>query len=171
MMNTLPQRKNIRLPHYDYRQNGMYFVTLCTFNRQHTLSSIQSADNVNVQTQLTKFGTITEHCLNNLSGKYTTASISKYVIMPNHLHMIMSIEKPAQPGDALTATPALGSIIAWFKYETTKLMNASLNGNIKKHWQRSFYDHVIRSDQDYLDIWTYIDNNPAKWQEDKYYTE
>ena len=89
----------------------------------------------------------------------------KYVIMPNHLHAIIALHRRSGGG----GTPPLQKIIGQLKSFTTKKYN-EING-IKGLilWQRSFYDHIIRNEKDYRRIWNYIDTNPAKWEEDRYY--
>jgi REP element-mobilizing transposase RayT len=57
----------------------------------------------------------------------------------------------------------LGNVIGWYKYQVTKLVNQQMNIQGKKLFQRSYYDHVIRNQQDYNEIWEYIENNPRKW--------
>lgn len=91
--------------------------------------------------------------------------VDKYVIMPNHVHMILQI-KQAEGGPMGTSAPtgALPDIVRYFKRSVTKLCGENI-------WQRSYHDHIIRSEEDYLNIWTYIDTNPVKWAEDCYYKE
>ena len=87
--------------------------------------------------------------------------LDKYVIMPNHLHLIirLSASKDGRPQVA----PTLSRVIQQFKGAVTKAVGLPL-------WQKSFHDHIIRSEADYLRVWQYIDTNPLKWEQDKYYT-
>jgi REP element-mobilizing transposase RayT len=77
--------------------------------------------------------------------------------MPNHIHFIIHIEGRADPA------PTLGQIMGYFKYQTSKEIDVS------GFWQRSYYDHIIRSEDEYQKIYQYIDTNPIKWSEDRYY--
>ena len=85
--------------------------------------------------------------------------IDKYVIMPNHLHMIVILEDTGGDG-----TPPLQNVIGQLKSFTTNKFNKTL-------WQRSFHDHIIRGEEDYQKIWEYIDTNPMKWEFDCFYTD
>ena len=95
-----------------------------------------------------------------LSETYSAVEIVNYVIMPNHIHMILSIGND----DGRTRfTPTVPRIIKRFKCSITKKLGFSI-------WQKSFHDHIIRDEAEYLRIWQYIDENPVKWDEDCYHT-
>jgi len=81
--------------------------------------------------------------------------------MPNHIHILLSIQRHGRDDPA----PTIGNITGYFKYQTTKEIN------IPGFWQRSYHDHIIRDKQDYNRRWQYIDENPMRWKEDKYYSE
>ena len=150
-------RKRLRLPTYNYRQDGAYFVTICTKERRNSLSRVVGADaHIGPHTALTEYGKSVERYIQTIPG------IDKYVIMPNHIHMIVLLENGNGSMWASTPTKSLSDIIRSFKVLTSKAAGESL-------WQRSFYDHVIRNEQEYLRVWQYIDDNPAHWAEDEYY--
>ena len=150
-------RKKLRLSEFDYRENGAYFVTICAKNRRHCLSYVVGADaHIGPHTALTKWGVVVQTHMLKMPG------IDKYVIMPNHVHMIVRIESGDGPMWASAPTQSVSARIRSFKTLVSKQIGTSI-------WQRSFYDHVIRNEEDYLHIWQYIDNNPAKWAEDEYY--
>ena len=88
--------------------------------------------------------------------------LHKYVIMPNHIHMIIFITKDNGTMWASSPTQSIPQLIKSFKTLVTKDIGFSI-------WQRSFYDHIIRDDMDYEAIWEHIDNNPLKWKEDRFY--
>ena len=144
-------RKNLRLQEYDYDTPGAYFITICTKDRAHILSRVVGDDAHIVPTPI---GRVAEKYMQSIPG------IEKYVIMPNHIHMIIRID--GGPMWASAPTQSIPSRIRSFKTLVTKELGASV-------FQRAYYDHVIRGEQDYRDIWQYIDNNPAKWQEDELY--
>lgn len=160
----MPKRVPMRLKEYDYSQNGVYFVTICTDKRKNILSQIAFI-NEDVgeglcalpQTQLTDLGKIVDSSINHI-GKQNNIQIDKYVIMPNHVHILMSlvVETGGHRG------PPLHSIIGQLKSYTTYKCGCKI-------WQRSFFDHIIRDENDYLRCWQYINNNPIKWELDKYY--
>ena len=153
-----PIRKQIRIPHYDYGQNGAYFVTICTHNRAHLFGEI---NNPSLASQMI------DQTFQKTIGQHSGVSCPKYVIMPDHFHAIIMIDHSAGPNP-----PTLAQIIQDFKRYSTleyiKLVNKGLLPRFEKHiWQRSYYDHVIRNQQDFDEIWQYIENNPVKWKLDK----
>ena len=155
-----PERKPTRLQTYDYSAAGHYFITICTAECKEILSSIRFVGEglcALPQTVLTDIGKAVEDSIKFTDNKYQNAKIDKYVIMPNHLHMIIQLTGGH-------GSPPLRNVIGLMKSYTTKVYGAKL-------WQRSYYDHVIRNEQDYRRICKYIDDNPAKWAEDKYYTK
>ena len=148
----MDNRKRLRLAEYDYSQAGAYFVTICTKDNIPLLSQIEIVgDDAHIVP--TGYGQIAETYLKTIPG------IDKYVIMPNHIHMIIQIKGPMW---ASAPTQSISCRIRSFKTLVTKTVGKSL-------FQRSFYDHVIRGEEDYREIWNYIDQNPAKWQEDRFY--
>jgi len=153
----MEKRKSLRIPNYDYRQNGVYFITICTRKRRQCLSQVVGADaHIGPHTALTEWGNIVETHLLKIPG------LDTYVIMPNHVHLIVRIESGDGPMWASAPTQSVSTRIRSFKTLVSKQIGQSI-------WQRSFYDHVIRDEGDYLHIWQYIDSNPAKWAEDEYY--
>ncbi len=154
----LHNRKKIRLANYDYSSVGAYFVTLCTKNKEHNLSQIIVGDGFPVPKN-TAYGDIVEKYINQIKTKYPNVSVEKFVIMPNHIHMIIVI---SQNGTG-NPSPTIGNIMGWFKYQTTKMVNNIRNSPAESLWQRSYFDHIIRGLQDYEEQWRYIDENPVRW--------
>ncbi len=99
--------------------------------------------------------------------KYPTVQIDKFVIMPNHIHLIFIIQNDGR-GDP---SPTISNVVGWMKYSITKEINKIYGTVGNKIFQRSFHDRIIRGEADYLKIWNYIDKNPAKWTEDCFYKE
>ena len=150
----LCQRKINRIPEYDYNQNGAYFVTICTQDRKKVLSDIVG-DGSPVPKPT---GKIAEEYIRQIPSKYATVSVDQYVIMPDHIHILLRInDGTGYP------SPTLGNVIGWYKYQVTKQVNAQFNHSSEKLFQRSYYDHVIRNQHDYNEAWEYIENNPRKW--------
>ena len=142
-------RKKLRLNGFDYSTNGAYFVTLCTINRKCILSSIRKSGNYSYpEVKLTDIGLIVKKYMNNIPG------ITSYVIMPNHIHLIVEKEN--------ILNSVLSNDIRSFKTLVTKEVGFQI-------WQSGFYDHIIRDDYDYNVHLQYINDNPIKWCEDKYY--
>ncbi len=152
-MSDLLRRKTNRLKEYDYSAEGAYFITICTKDRRCILSSIVGDDAHIVPTS---YGTIAEKYIRSVPG------IDQYVIMPNHIHMVIRIENG--PMWASSPTRSVSQLVRSFKTLVTKEIGFSA-------FQRSFYDHIIRDEADYLKIWNYIQTNPAKWAEDRFYSK
>ena len=88
----LPDRKKNRLENYDYSQNGAYFITICTRDRKKILSEIVGADTIRpYEIILSQYGKIVDKAINNIANIYENISVDKYVIMPDHVHMILRI--------------------------------------------------------------------------------
>ena len=160
-----PKRKINRLKSWNYSNNGGYFITICTDNRKHILSKICVGDGFPVP-QLTKTGQIVDDYLKNINLKYSCVTVSDSVIMPNHIHLLLFIDNNGTGNPS----PTVGNIIGWFKYNTTKSVNEEYKSAGNKLWQRSYYDHIIRDEKDYMEKRNYILTNPSKWVEDEYYS-
>lgn len=160
-MQPRPCRKDhLRLPAWDYAQSAAYFITICTQNRSCILSDIRRGG-----AQLRPLGRICEAQIKALELRYGIC-VQKYVIMPNHIHLLLTIDRAEQ-----SPAPTISDMVCAFKSITTKQANQQENRLHRKLWQRSFYDHVIRNEQDYLETLKYIDENPVKWELDRFYNE
>lgn len=166
MEEKLPKRKATRLPNYDYGSVGAYFITICTEERRPILSKIVGEGSP--LPQLTRCGEITEKWIQKISETYEQMNVDYYVIMPNHIHLLISILNEEGRGNPSPTTVV--DAIAWLKYEITKEINIKRE-NKEKIFQRSFHDHVIRDRADYDKIAKYIDKNPVTWQYDCFYNE
>ncbi|MBO7288597.1 MAG: transposase [Clostridia bacterium] len=154
----LPKRKPTRLKEYDYSLPGAYFVTICTHNKKHLLSNIVGEGLCPLpKNTLTEIGKEIEKTIQYINHNYVGVAISKYVIMPNHIHLIVELESSGGHGN-----PPLQNIIGQLKSYTTNKYGEIL-------WQRSFHDHIIRNKEDYDKIWEYIDTNVIKWQTDCFF--
>ena len=161
----LPIRKPTRLKNYDYSSEGAYFITICTHNRKNLFSNIVGQGLAPAEIQLSAFGKIANEEITDIEKRYKNIKFDKYVIMPNHIHAIIIIKNKSA---GASPCPTLSDIICTFKSFTARKCHI-LNPK-QKIWQRSFHDHIIRGEQDYLKIWNYIDTNPQKWQDDCFYT-
>ena len=161
----LPKRKPQRLKGYDYSKNNAYFVTICTQNRAHLFGKI-----VDAAFTANTAGKMVEKCLLNIS-KPSVITIDKYVIMPNHVHIIILI---SNSGTTQGSFPTVSELLQRFKTITTKLYIDGVKESVflpfdKKIWQKSFHDHIIRNEDEYQKTWQYIDENPLRWAEDEYF--
>ena len=149
---------------YDYSHAGAYFVTVCTHGKSKILSSIVGRGLAPAFLRLTDCGRIVEQQLLELEKRFNHIKIDKYVIMPNHVHVIFIVDSVAA---AASGRPTVSDAICAWKSLSTR--QCKMEGISLKLWQTYFYDHIIRDEQDYLTRWKYIDDNPAKWAEDDYY--
>ena len=166
MKEKSPERKPTRLKYFDYSTPGVYFITICTKDRKQLLSEIIVGDGVLdvPQNMLTDYGRIADKYINQINEFYGHISVDKYVIMPNHVHFILSIEN-AENGTSRTPSPT-NSEISKFVSTFKRFCNKEYGANI---WQRSFHDHIIRNQKDYEKIWKYIDGNVLNWEKDCFY--
>ena len=178
-------RKALRLKDFDYNSAGAYFITICTLNKKCILSRIVGTGVLDCpenktgvldcpEIQLTKYGEIAQKYIQQLNDFYSHISIDGYVIMPNHIHILLSIDKDAdtQPlvnGQSGTPVPTskanseLSRFISTFK----RFCNKEYGENI---WQSRFYDRVIRNQADFDLHLNYIFENPFKWDKDELFS-
>jgi REP element-mobilizing transposase RayT len=180
-------RKSLRLKHYDYSRAGLYFITICTQNRECILGHIRKGEVV-----LNDAGKMVEKLWREIQEDFSNTVLHEYVIMPNHLHGIIEITPAPAPipgADSISAqmgsgradmesAPTVANIPAMvqsFKRHTTikyiqMVKQNSLPPFHKRIWQRNYWEHIIRNERSYLEISRYIANNPAKWKEDRFYS-
>ena len=154
----LPKRKNIRLNDYNYSSNGAYFITICTKNKENLLWKNVGANCVRPldQLPLSKIGIVIENEIYKLNTVYENIKVDKYQIMPNHIHLIIFIYEVSNGRTQFA--PTISRIIKQFKGSITKQIGFSI-------WQKSFYDRIIRNENEYQSVWNYIHNNPLKYLE------
>jgi len=167
----LPERKSARLKNYNYSSEGYYFITICTHNKQKILCDIVGDGVYDIpKTKLLKCGMVANKYVEKMNLKYDNIFIDKYVIMPNHIHLIIKISQSSKKetdffGSSQAPNPT-NAIVPKFISLYKRYCNREIGQNI---FQRSFHDHIIRGEKDYLKIWNYIDTNPQKWNEDCFY--
>ena len=148
---TLPKRRKNRLENYDYGKNGAYFITVCVKDRKEILCHIVGADTIRpCKIILSRYGKVVDEAIRNIPLYYDNVSIPSYVIMPDHIHIILVI---TDNGGRMVSAP---TVIAGMKRFVSKTCGVSI-------WQKGFYDHIIRNQEDYNEIYQYIENNPEKW--------
>ncbi len=166
MENQLPQRKHSRLKEYDYSTAGAYFVTICTQDKKCVLSHIVGRGLAPAENQYTRYGRIAEEQLLQLEIRYPGVKVDRYVIMPNHIHIIFFIEENTA---GASPRPTVMDVVCAYKSLTTR--ECKKVHPVEKLFQTSFYDHVIRGQEDYDEIAKYICENPIRWESDKLYSE
>ena len=124
-----------------------------------------------------RYGEIVDGWIQKISEKYPKASVDCYVIMPNHIHILLSIAKddgrgnPSPTDGTGASSPTADTVIGWLKYQATKEINQLRGSTGDKIFQRSFFDHIVRNRDDYDEIFKYICENPTRWRYDKLYAE
>ena len=146
-------RKRNRLIEYDYSKEGYYFVTICTKDKKKILSKILCRGE-HCSPELIQFGKVAEKYINAINKIYKNIIVDEYIIMPNHIHLLIGIYKKGNK--------SIPEIIRQYKGMVTKEIGYSI-------WQKSFYEHIIRNEKEYLAIKQYIINNPVNWIYDKYF--
>ncbi len=188
-------RRSIRLKGYDYSQPGAYFITICTKNRKCLFGNI-----INGKMILNDAGHIAQNCWLEIPNHYPNVILDEFIIMPNHIHGIIIINAGAndnspinvgannnsprqannnsprqinnnspQPSSFRSPSGTIGSIVRGFKIGVTKWFRQ--NTDIYDVWQRNYYEHIIRNEQELDRIRKYIINNPLKWELDKNYSK
>lgn len=160
------QRHSIRLKGYDYSQNGAYFVTVCTFEKKCLLGNV-----INGQILLNEFGIIVKHEWLKTGELHENVVLDEYIVMPNHFHCIILIEGTARRAPTIEryghpTVNSLPTIIRSFKSAVTKQIHQILQTSIQPVWQRNYYEHTIRDENDLNMIREYIINNQLKWEFD-----
>ncbi|MGV8057770.1 MAG: transposase [Smithellaceae bacterium] len=171
------KRKSLRLKGYDYSSPGAYFVTICTQNKENKFGAI-----VNGVMQLNEFGTIVQESWLWLSKQYEYVELDEWVIMPNHFHGIIMITEFGRGGSRIAPTSehfpvicaenhikSLGGLVGAFKTVAAKRINELRNMPGGIIWQRNYYEHVIRNENDLYRVREYIVSNALKWEDDEYY--
>lgn len=162
-MNILSNRKSIRLKNYDYSQDGYYFLTICTQNRECIFGDI-----VNREMKPNSLGNLVVKTWELLPNRFPVM-LDIFQVMPNHFHAIIIINHdvgaglvPARGFRATTrVAPTLGNIIGAFKSLTTNIWGQG------QFWQRNYYEHIIRTETDLVKIRRYIKTNPQTWKRDR----
>jgi REP-associated tyrosine transposase len=159
------RRRSIRLPEYDYSQNGSYFITLCSFNKKIIFSKITNSKII-----LSAVGKIAKDYLEEIPNHFDDVFIEEYIIMPNHIHLIINIVgvqnfEPLRNEYQKIIPKSIGSIIR--AYKTTVTIWCRKNGYSNFRWQRNFFEHIIRNEEDHFRIREYIQNNPLQWELDE----
>ncbi len=172
---TYKKYKQYRYQGYDYSQNGFYFVTICTKNRESFFGEV-----TNGVVKYSEIGEVANKCWQDIPQHFPFVKLDRFIVMPNHIHGIIVIEKAQETqniaGMQNFAFPQryqnkfgpqsknLSSIIRGFKVGVTKYVN---NSHLSFAWQPRFYDRIIRNEDELYRIQNYIINNPSKWESDR----
>jgi len=171
-MNTPPipfHRHSIRMKEYDYASPGAYFVTVVTYGHKCIFGKIK--DN---EMHLDDLGMITQECWKQLPDHFFDIEVEPFVVMPNHLHGIITIHENDRRGTIYRAPttkkfgqPVVGSvptIMRTYKAAVSRLARRKLG--MVNIWQRNYYEHIVRNQSDLESIAGYILANPIHWSDD-----
>ncbi len=151
-----PTRKPTRLQNYDYSQNGCYFVTVCVKDRRPILSTIVGGDAlIAPQIRLTEIGKITEKHIQKINSVYTDVTVEKYIIMPDHIHLLLFIDGFGDGTMKESSPTNLSTVIRSLKTFVTRDVGKSI-------WQCSFYDEIIKNETHFQRAWEYTQYNALK---------
>lgn len=179
------RRLSLRMPNNDYCADGATFVTICTQDRTAHFGAVSEA-----RMRLTEAGAVVEALWQRIPDRYASVLLDIFVIMPNHRHGILvrdgqqtGAERSPAHTDGETGghvgpplqNPSLSAVLQWFKTATTRAYCDGVHEGrwpafVGRLWQRSFHDHIIRSQADLNAIRSYIENNPAQWAADNLFT-
>lgn len=164
-------RRSIRLPEYDYAYWGSFFITICTHQRETLLGEV-----VGGEMHLHEQGKIVSEEWDRSGELRSEVGLGPFVVMPNHVHGIVTIETVGAHGNApskrgLIDRPrrSLATFVGGFKGAVTRRINSLRDAAGTPVWQRNFYEHIIRDQDDYNRIQAYIHDNPRRWAEDEYH--
>ncbi|HXQ22545.1 MAG TPA: transposase [Candidatus Acidoferrales bacterium] len=153
-------RQSIRLRGYDYRSPSAYFVTAVTVNRECLFADLSLCS-------------IVERCWLAIPRHSAHAALDAWVVMPNHIHGIVVIDRRPDRGDTSPASSghvrvgSLGTIIGSFKSLTTRRINRARRTPAAPVWQRNYYEHIVRNNEELNRIRAYIAANPMRWDLDR----
>ena len=153
-------RKSPRAPFHDYK-GGVYFITICTKDKRHYFGKVQ--DGI---MHLSPIGEFCQQQWEKVSEHYPYATVPLFVVMPNHIHAIVSINQESECAIRKTDREALAIVVGGIKREVTMF---ACKHETAFGWQSRFYDRIIRNRKEANNIATYIENNVARWDSDEYY--
>ena len=160
------------LQEYDYNTPGAYFITFCTHNRSNILAHIVGAIQESPESRLTTSGMIVDSVIRSVPERFHV-TIDQYVIMPNHVHLIVMLSASdalwAIRESPLQGRSILSKVVGYIKMNASRAFRRQY-GDVAV-WQRGYHDHVIRNRDDYEMIARYIQENPLRWKLDQFYTE
>ena len=169
-------RKTLRLKYWDYSSSGYYFVTICTRDRQYLLGHMKNSEFVP-----SCFGVMVPKIWNELEHRFQNIKTDEFILMPDHIHGIIYIspdntasvgaihELPLQTTRPKRRNMLLSKIIGYLKMNTAKQINRLRDTPGTPVWQRNYYEHIIRNENELFEYRKYIQENPLKWESDPEY--
>ena len=154
------RRKNLRLPHFEYSSSGVYFVTVCTADRICNLGDVLDG-----QVRLSARGEMVRNVLTEFNEKNPAVQIDDWVVMPNHWHAVIRIQEPTKTtAGAINCAPTISKTVRGIKASICVTIRKGVDSSFA--WQKNYYEHIVRNEDDYLKIREYVLDNPRRWEED-----
>ncbi len=166
-------RRSVRLKGYNYSQDGVYFVTICTQHKECLFGEIVDGKMV-----LNDAGEVAHRELQNTEKIRKNVFLDCFTVMPNHIHVIVRIDKPVGaycntplPARGKFRSPSnnLGAVIRGYKSTVTKQINEHRDTPGCPVWQRNYHEHIIRNEVSYEKIYDYILHNAERWEDDGFF--
>ncbi|MFC6096659.1 transposase [Flavobacterium qiangtangense] len=151
-----------RLQSWDYSNNGAYFITICTKSRKHYFGKILKGE-----MQLSDIGKLAVQFWLEIPNHFQSVELGNFVVMPNHVHGILIINSNLRSQKEQFSASTISTMVGSYKSIVTKM---SRQKNTDFGWQSRFHDHIIRNSESYERIQNYIENNPANWKEDAFFS-
>ncbi len=164
---SLPERRSIRLPGFDYSQPGVYFITVCTHDRKCEFGKIRYGKMI-----ASAAGNAVRETWIGLPNRFPLLALDSFIVMPNHIHAIVAqFRAPQKTAGAASSAPTnkppvLGTIVRAFKSLAAIEVNRRLGRSAAPLWQRNYFEHVVRRGEDLDAIRQYIRENPMHWEFD-----
>ena len=159
-MTGSPRRKPNRLRGYDYSTPGTYFITVCSKNMDWIFWNVgASIARPGSTSHYSLIGQVIDEMIAEIPMRYPEISVDSYVIMPNHIHLLLTSCPEDNRRAMLAPTPDISVVVQQLKGAVTKKAGLPI-------WQKGFHDHVVRNEKSYWKIYEYIENNPLKWELD-----
>ena len=158
--------RRVRKDGHDYSYPGFYFVTICTSNRQHLFGQIE-----NDSIQYSPAGEMITAVIQSVGSKFETVSLDQYVVMPNHIHILVGLSVRMQD---LAGEDHLANVVKWIKNASVRRYSLGVRqGGWRRYegdlWQKGYHDHIVRNESELDTIRRYIATNPESWEKDKFY--
>ncbi len=144
-------RRSIRLQGYDYTNSGIYFVTICCYQRQNLFGSV---NNGKMETNV--IGQIVSNLWQKIPQHFLNVELDEFILMPDHLHGIIIISES-------TGKSSLANTVQNFKSVSSRKINRINKNYGVSIWQRNYYEKIVRTEQELENLRDYIQNNPANW--------
>ena len=154
-------RKLPRMRHFDYSQEAIYFVTICSHEHKHIFGKVTQIGDTNLFTP-SKIGELVVENYHRLPDRFPEFDLIHFSLLPNHLHFLTMKKEIGHPSEK-----SLSDLVGAFKSLSYRAVRNEIP--IIRIWQKSFHDHIIRDEKDFQTHWQYIEENLNRWGEDEYF--